>query len=49
MERKRNELSDFRATVPMVDHNETNRIQIGNGKVKIINLKNFQPGKSDPF
>lgn len=42
MERKRNELTDSRATIPMVDHSETNRIQIGNGKVNIIKLQNFQ-------
>lgn len=42
MDRKRNELTDLRATVPMVDHSETNRIQIGNGKVKKIKLQNFQ-------
>lgn len=39
MERKRNELTDSRSAVPMVDNSGTNRIQIGNGKVKIVKLQ----------
>lgn len=47
MERKRNELTDSRATVQMIDTiDESNRIQIGNGKVKKIKLQNFQREKS---
>lgn len=33
MDRKRNELIGSRTTVPMLDLNENNKIQIGNGKV----------------
>lgn len=34
MERKRNEMIGSRTAVPVLDLNENNRIQIGNGKVE---------------